>query len=1025
MNISNLQGTDKQGSLLAASKISDDNTTCKSRMSANTSQVDAVIVSSGEKDTKLDGYKELLDKAEETTKEAKQEKEDASLEDASNTMTKEDYEDLKEEGISFESYEAGQLSRALVRIKENKEVRQENVEECVVNKEEMEDTIKKIAIGNKTSDPIVKKFAQKLVDMNMPVTQDNIQSLVNAMGMTGAITNLTEGAKAYLIDNALDPTIQNIYHSQYSGSVEILANNANESLEENGFEAIENQVEGIIKGVGINVTKASMDQAKWLFENNLPITKESLNALWSLNDVQENASEDVILDKMVRAMGKGLKPEEANLDESAEKKVNQAIKKFASLAENLDENTEIDSITAKRQLEEIRLKLTTEAGLKLLSKGITLDTTDLQSIVDGLKEMEKDYYKGLFMETSESATNEEISLLQNTTQTVNELKMAPSYILGTTLNQQKVQTLETLQDASKSMKIQLDKAKETYDTLKTTPRMDMGDSLQKAFQNVPDILRELGMEDSTANKRAVRILSYNQMDISEASITEVKAYDSKINNLLNELKPAVTVELIKKDINPLNVSVEELTKEVSSIRNEIGVSDEEKYSEYLWKLEKNNAISEEEKSSYIGIYRLFNNIEKSDGAAIGAVINNGMDLTLKNLLSAVRSKKVSGLDVAVDDSFGTLSDLSFSKQRISDQIETSFSDSNASKQTNVPKNEAGTKQNEGIEQTQVDYYQEVIARIIDEVSPEKLNAILKEGVNGLMDMTLEKIADTFEQAIEDNQVNKEYAAYITQKLQEIAKTSDEAVRILENHGIEPTIKNIIATNTFYTKGKSFFKDFNKNADNEYTDMIADFPDALEDAKTVQDKYDQVEAKVKNIIEEEYKNQVEDESSSRVDALRIFSTGIELAKRLSRQESYQIPITTGELVTTMNLVLLKGTLDSGKITLSMDSEEYGKLEGEFSVRGTMIKGFILCDSRDGLETMQTAKTQMNKGFENLGLEVKQLTFGYDKKAVEAAKSQGTQKEETSTNLLYQVAKVAVKAIAGTLKYENREDTGDKS
>ncbi len=40
----------------------------------------------------------------------------------------------------------------------------------------------------------------------------------------------------------------------------------------------------------------------------------------------------------------------------------------------------------------------------------------------------------------------------------------------------------------------------------TAPRKDMGDSIQKAFRNVDDILEDLGLETNDSNRRAVRIL---------------------------------------------------------------------------------------------------------------------------------------------------------------------------------------------------------------------------------------------------------------------------------------------------------------------------------------------------------------------------------------------------------------------------------------------------------------------------------------------------------------------------------------
>ena len=991
MNINNIQGTDKQGGLLVPSKITDDNKTNKLQQIEKASQEDAVIVSQGEQDTNKGIYTESLDNTEEKSNETEK-KEEPSLEDASNKMTEKDFENLKEEGFSFESFEAGRLNRALLRIKENKEFFENNIATRVENKKETEETIKKIAIGNKYLDPMAKKLAQKLVDANMPVTDDNINSLINAMSMIGSVANLSDSGKAYLIDNNLEPTIKNIYHSQYSTPVITSMSMNRKEMGENGFKSIEKQVDDIIKDAGMEVSKESKEQAKWLYNKNLPITKENLNALQALEKVKENANEDLIIEKMSSAMGKGLRPEETNLDETNEAKLAKVMKDIKNLTINIEDNTDIATITAKRQLEEIRLKLTTEVGMKLISKGIKLDTKDLQGIVDGLKQIEKEYYKGLFIEASKTPTEDEVSLLQTTTNTVNALKEAPNYILGTTLKQREIQTVGSLHDTAVSMKVQLDKAGVSYEALMTTPRSDMGDSIQKAFQNIPDILNEVGLEDTQANKRAVRILSYNQMEINKEMIGAVKSYDSKVNNLLKELKPAVTVELIKRNINPLTVNLEELTKEVASIRKEVGVSKEEKYSEYLWKLEKNNAISEKERSSYIGIYRLLNNVEKTDGAAIGAVLNNGMQLTLKNLLSAVRSKKASGINVSVDDTFGSLTSLEFKGEQISNQIEASF-------QEHKP--------------LEVTYYQEVLSRIIDEVSPEKLRDIFKNGVDGLMDMSLEKLEDNLEQVIEDNQINSEYASYRTMKLQEIAKTSKEAVAFLENFQIEPSIKNIVTANAFYTNGKSFFKNFNKNADKEYNELISDYTDAIEDADTLKGKFEKVEEKVKNLIQEEYKKQIEDESSAKVEELRIFANGIELARKLCQQEYYQIPIKTGSQVTTMNLTLRKGTSDSGKISVSMDSEEYGKLEGEFTVKDVSIKGFIMCNSKDGLEVIESAKDYISKGFEELGLEVKQLTIGYDKEAVKKIKPHDTN-NEPSTRLLYQTAKVLVKALGDVIQ-----------
>ena len=85
-----------------------------------------------------------------------------------------------------------------------------------------------------------------------------------------------------------------------------------------------------------------------------------------------------------------------------------------------------------------------------------------------------------------------------------------------------------------------------------SPRSDLGDSIQKAFQNVDDILRDNGLELTEANKRAVRILGYNQMDLTKESIEGIKLYDTKVNQMFKNMQPSVTVEMIRRGKNPLD-----------------------------------------------------------------------------------------------------------------------------------------------------------------------------------------------------------------------------------------------------------------------------------------------------------------------------------------------------------------------------------------------------------------------------------------------------------------------------------------
>lgn len=997
MNITaiNTKARDNQGSISGAGKTDGDKQAGRLCTQA-ANKPEGVQVLPGIEPADAGTYAEIMDRKTEKAKEdgsGKTGEQEEDLKETAGRMSEEDYMALTGEGMSLEYYEMGRLDRALERIKENKEYRAENVDGQVEARKEYREVIKKISIANKIPDPIVKKVAQKLAEADMPVTEENIMSMVNAFNMSGAVHGISQGGTAYMIDNGLEPTIENIYHSQYSGYRAGTSDKA-------GWETVKDQAAAVLDKAGMEVNEKTMDQAKWLYSNDLPVTRESMEALQRIENIKENVSPDYILDKMAEAMGQGLKPEEASLDEGRLKTVEEAILEFDRITEDFyktQDFTDIDEVTFKRQLEEVRLKLTAEAGLKLLNKGITLDTSNLQKIVEGLKEMEDQYYKGMVDEAGIASEGRAADILKDTVEKVDGLKVSPAYILGATITGHGERNLDDLHKEAIGMKVRLDKAGDTYEALMTAPRKDMGDSITKAFANIDELLKDMGLDTTAANQRAVRILAYNQMEINQDSVKAVKEYDSKVNMLLSELKPQVTVELIRRDINPLEIPLDQLTEQVREIREEIGASDGEKYSKFLWKLEREDGISAEERKSYIGIYRLLNNVEKTNGAAIGAVVNNGMELTLKNLLTAARSRKSQGINVEVDESFGGTESISFKGESITDQIDAGY----------------------------VKYQQEVIQRIMDHISPARLNQLTKDGLGGLMDMTLEKIEDKLEQAVEDNRNDKAYAFQMTEKLRGLAKTSREAVTLLESYNIETTIRNVQAAGEYLTGTKNFFKEMDELADNEYSELIAGLPDALEDAQTMEDRYEQVEAKVKQLITEEYKNQVD--SSEKADKLQLLGAGIELARKLSHSQHYEIPVVTGEQVTKMSLTVLQGTKDSGRLHITMDFGDLGKAEAEFTVKEQAINGFILCETKDGLETITGCMDQLKSRLSGLGLEAGQLNAGVTRKAADIFIKTGERnnneaageasENKARTKVLYQAAKAVVQTIGTAV--QNRQ------
>ena len=273
-----------------------------------------------------------------------------------------------------------------------------------------------------------------------------------------------------------------------------------------------------------------------------------------------------------------------------------------------------------------------------------------------------------------------------------------------------------------------------------------------------DLLKEMNLEISEANRRAVRILGYNQMEVSEENINAVKTKDLSIQRVLNKLTPAATMQMIRDGVNPLAMNMEELETYLNN-QERSPEQEFEKYSEYLYKLEKNHSVSESEREAYIGIYRLFRQLEKTDGAAIGALLNQEAELTVKNLLSAMRSNKKRGMEVTVDDNFAGIRS-SYVGKSISEQIET------------------GIKPG---------YYQKLASEILDRMDGSKMQAIPADG-----DISLEQLAQRLHEEAADEEAEHAYTKQQAAQFRQAVAAEESVVKELLDFKQPVTADHLLA-----------------------------------------------------------------------------------------------------------------------------------------------------------------------------------------------------------------------------------------
>ena len=524
-----------------------------------------------------------------------------------------------------------------------------------------------------------------LKEAALPATKDNVTEITEALNVSDTLEQPSDDAKKYMINNCPEPTVNNFYIANHSSSADTSANRASYYMDETGYvgknptdadiESLSPQIEKIISDAGLSVNEQTINEAKWLINKDIPLTKENLTNLENLESVSFPLDTETVALSAASALAEGKNAKDGLLSDPESIHI-----KAAKFVESLN----FDDVAKRRILEETRLILTLEASVSLLKKGINLDTKDLEKLVDDLKQAEKESYAPFLMDNDEvdiKKYDDELTLkldvFKQTVIAIEHVKTAPLSVVGDVAFSEKTPTLNEVAELSNKAKSEFSKAERSYETMMTMPRYDMGDSIKKAFRNVDDILEDLEIEATRLNEKAVRILGYSGMEITEANIEKAVKAEVAVENVITHMTPARTLKMIRDGFNPLDTDIYELSNELLSEDEDTGNT---KYTEFLYKLEKSSEITESEKSAFIGLYRLFRKIEKSDGKLVGDVIKADAKLTLSNIISASRSDRQVGTDIKIDDSFGALEKLITHGESITDQILQGFKTKELNKQ---------------------------------------------------------------------------------------------------------------------------------------------------------------------------------------------------------------------------------------------------------------------------------------------------------------------------------------------------------
>lgn len=874
-------------------------------------------------------------------------------------------------------------------------------------------------------------FARELYSQfayyDIPITEENVKDTVKAYDKAAELDELSEGAIKYMVENNMEPTIDNLYladHSSakngdrqgkgyYSDALGYYAKKA----EEFDWQNLQPQMEKVLEEAGLEVNEETLENAKWLIEKGIPLTPEAAAQLNKLDKLKLPQDEKQLLSAIAAAIADGKKAGGADLSDGKSnlEKAAEYIERFNAVTDeavdktiadgkkltliNLEtsqnrlvENNDIDkkdtpknyfdttrqttdiqknvanydevinnseNISARRQLEEIRLMMTIEANNKLLESGYAIDTAELEDLVDALKKAEDQQKQLLFGDQDVESAAQKAELYSQTCSKVAEIPYLPAAVIGRFKVTDEDFTLNQVHAEGCSLRNGYDEAKEKYESW-MTPREELGDSIKQAFRNIDSLLEDMDLERSEDNRRAIRILTYNKMELSYENIQAVKNSDFELHRVINKMTPAVVLQTIRDGKNPLDMTIPELNDYLDSMQY---AKEEEdiKYSKFLYKLDRNNAIDEQERAAFIGIYRMFRQFEKTDDAAVGALINMGAELSFKNMLSAVRSNKKVGMDFVIDDVFNGI-DVIEKSMSITGQIDFGFSR----------------------------YFKDSAGQTADNM------------------------------ASQDEALQEEYQKDQMQDIREICDVEDSVIEELLHYRQPVTANNLLAVDLLMNKPGQMFKkldDLTKSADkNKVRDMAKHLTEAMTDKDSATEAYDEMQSVFEDILDEaQYSG---DMNYIDLKAIQNCHKQLTLAGNFAQEENYHIPVEINGEITAIHLKVLHDREDGGKVKATLDTESYGKIAAEFGIRNKKVSGYIACSTLEGVDEVQNKNASLQNRLKDsvsalasneLELENIGIIHSNDLDLNAFANEDSPEVSSVQTADLYQIAKVFITVI----------------
>ncbi len=581
-------------------------------------------------------------------------------------------------------------------------------------------------------------------------------------------------------------------------SIEEIVENAYSQKSAVADEVVQNEdlYKKLSEKLGLEFNEETKDTFNKFLAKDIAINEENIKKLEDIKNELSSITKEELIDKIVNALAKGDKAQEATIigseqnlgipdisliDKNLATKdalANVKIENIANLLINNERvtigdiknaviNNDVAEVVSSiadeaqnqyKNLLTIMQKMTYESAYSLAKSGIDIDTKTVTEVLQAINSIDTTKYK-IALATEEVPQNAE---------NVETMKTFFDKISNTALinnNYRQLDGVKVIDNITEYANL-FSNSSNAYEIFETKATSKWNDTIRDYKSQIANILNELGLEATDENIEATEILIRSKIDISEKAIIDVKDLNLKIDKVMDTLHPKIVANMLKDNVNPLDLNIDEIIEVIDSYENEFGENITDKLARNIINLQKDSEVSEETVAAVKAFYKALNSVVKNDKASLARTIDAGHEYTVKNLLDTAKYfEKTKANNSMINEAIGD----EYIERTITENIESVIN--NALEKTSYEKN--------------------LLEKISRNVENEPIIDMIENGdfENTLLE-TIAKGLEEFNQKTYNREVNESDVNAFVDKLNNALSQSSLSLEMLLNSNAKINLKNL-------------------------------------------------------------------------------------------------------------------------------------------------------------------------------------------------------------------------------------------